>query len=120
MTHRVLLVEDNSTIRATLIPALEELADMEVVATADDVASALQAISAVAWDVVVLDLFLKKGTGLDVLKNMTALDFSAGKVLVLTNYATADIRQRCLRLGADAVFDKSTEIEGFLEVCAAM
>lgn len=42
------------------------------------------------------------------------------KVLVLTNYATADIRQRCLRLGADAVFDKSTEIEGFLEVCAAM
>jgi DNA-binding NarL/FixJ family response regulator len=51
---------------------------------------------------------------------MTALDFSAGKVLVLTNYATADIRQRCLRLGADAVFDKSTEIEGFLEVCAAM
>jgi two-component system OmpR family response regulator len=35
------------------------------------------------------------------------------KVIVLTNYATPPIRQRCLALGADAVFDKATEIEEF-------
>ena len=93
---------------------------MHVVAIADEVAGALQAIGEVAWDVIVLDLFLKSGTGLDVLKGMPAADFAKSKVLVLTNYATADIRQKCLGLGANTVFDKSTEIESFLMACAEM
>jgi len=120
MPYRVLLVEDSSIIRATLIPALEELADMKVVGYAEDVAGALKAIGEFKWDVIVLDLFLKSGTGLDVLAGMPELAFSKGKVLVLTNYATADVRRQCLRLGASAVFDKSTEIEDFLEACAEM
>jgi two-component system OmpR family response regulator len=40
------------------------------------------------------------------------------RVIVLSNYATADIRARCLALGADAVFDKSTELDIFLDYCA--
>jgi two-component system, OmpR family, response regulator len=40
------------------------------------------------------------------------------RTVVLTNYATHDIRKRCLQLGADAVFDKSTEIEAFLQHCS--
>ena len=39
------------------------------------------------------------------------------KVVVLTNYATPDIRQRAMALGADAVFDKSTELEELIESC---
>jgi CheY-like chemotaxis protein len=35
------------------------------------------------------------------------------KVIVLTNYATPAVRERCLAIGADAVFDKSNEIEEF-------
>lgn len=118
MSHRVLLVEDNALIRATLIPALEELADATVVALADDVPSALRAISETKWDIVVLDLFLKRGSALDVLRSMSTVDLKSGKVLVLTNYATADVRLQCLRLGATAVYDKSTELDSFLEACA--
>ena len=40
------------------------------------------------------------------------------RVVVLTNYATPDIRARCLELGADAVFDKSNELDDFFAYCA--
>jgi len=39
------------------------------------------------------------------------------RAVVLTNYADVDIRAQCLALGADAVFDKSTELDAFLEFC---
>jgi DNA-binding NarL/FixJ family response regulator len=39
------------------------------------------------------------------------------KVIVLSNHATADMRRRCAQLGADAVFDKSTEIDNLLDYC---
>ena len=41
------------------------------------------------------------------------------QVVVLSNYATQDIRRRCVQLGADAVFDKSNEIDALLDFCLA-
>jgi two-component system, OmpR family, response regulator len=41
----------------------------------------------------------------------------AQRVVVLSNYATVDMRKRCLQLGADAVFDKSNEIDALVEYC---
>jgi two-component system, OmpR family, response regulator len=40
--------------------------------------------------------------------------------VVLTNYATQVIREHCLALGADRVFDKSGEVERLLEYCEAL
>jgi hypothetical protein len=37
--------------------------------------------------------------------------------VVLSNYVNADIRARCTALGADAVFDKSRELEAFFDYC---
>ena len=39
------------------------------------------------------------------------------KIVVLTNYATPDIRSRCRQLGVDAVFDKSTDIDALIAYC---
>ncbi len=111
-----ILVEDNSTIRQNLIPAIQELAGMDVVATAEDVEEALAALDRFDWDLVVLDLFLRHGSGLDVLAAVPPQP-EGRRIFVLTNYATADIRQRCVALGADAVFDKSTELDAFFERC---
>jgi DNA-binding NarL/FixJ family response regulator len=41
-------------------------------------------------------------------------------VVVLTNYPTQEMRRRCLALGADAVFDKSNELEAFFEYCSSL
>ena len=41
------------------------------------------------------------------------------KMVVLSNYATPDIRMRCAQLGVDAVFDKSNEIDALVDYCVA-
>ena len=112
LTPKVVLVEDNTTIRETLVPALQELAGARVVAMADGAQEALETLRQVPWDVLVLDMFLREGTGLEVLAQLPG-ELAGRKVYVLTNYATADLREVCVRLGADAVFDKSTELDEF-------
>ena len=41
-------------------------------------------------------------------------------MVVLSNYATQDMRRKCLALGADAVFDKSHEIEALIAYCGRL
>lgn len=64
-------------------------------------------------DVAIIDVFVKSGSGLGVLEHIATYD-SPPRQVVLTNYATRDMRSRCRALGADAVFDKSAEIEGLV------
>jgi DNA-binding NarL/FixJ family response regulator len=112
------LVEDNPTIRENLIATLEELVDIEAIGTADSENDARQWLLAnpQGWDLAILDLFLKQGSGLGVLSACRGRS-PAQKVVVLSNYATTDIRQRCAQLGVDAVFDKSNEIDALVEFC---
>ena len=114
------LVEDNRTIRENLVGTLEELTDMDVVgfAEGEDEARAWLSDPGSTWDLAIVDLFLKQGSGLGVLQ-ACARRAPGQKVVVLTNYATPDIRKRCLELGADAVFDKSNEIDGLVDFCLA-
>ncbi len=117
---RVLLVEDSPRLVEDLQAALQELAQATVVATAE------AEVEACAWmdsrtqgcDVAIIDVFLKSGSGLGVLEHIAAYERPPQRV-VLTNYATRDIRSRCRALGADAVFDKSTEIEELVEWLSA-
>lgn len=118
MRLKTYLVEDNPTIRENLIATLEELADIEAIGTSDNENDAklwLQENPGL-WDLAILDLFLKQGSGLGVLAACRERQPSQ-KVVVLTNYATTDIRQRCTQLGVDAVFDKSNEIDALVEFC---
>lgn len=71
------------------------------------------------WQLVIVDLFLRVGSGVDVVAALAKRKRSQ-KVVVLTNYATLEVRTRCLALGADAVFDKSTELDGLIDFCIAM
>jgi two-component system, OmpR family, response regulator len=116
MDHaRIYIVEDSSIIRENLIEALHENAPVEVVGTADDEKSA------VAWlrdrshssDLVIIDIFLKSGSGLGVLKAMGDMA-DAPERIVLSNHATPEIRVKCAQLGASKVFDKSNELDEML------
>ena len=115
------IVEDSQVIRDSLIATLEELVPVSVVGTAEDEASA------VAWltragneaDLVIVDIFLKSGSGMGVLRTMQQMRMGR-KVVVLSNYATQDVRRKCLELGADRVFDKSNEIDALMAYCGAL
>lgn len=112
------IVEDNPIICENLIGTLEELAGVVTVGTAeteDDGKTWLNA-NRQGWDLAIVDLFLKQGSGLGLLAAFR--DRPAWqKMVVLSNYATEDIRHRCAQLGVDAVFDKSNEIDALVEYC---
>lgn len=116
MTFRAYIVEDSSTIRENLIDTLKELADVEPAGTADSEHEAKRWLAAHDWDLAIIDLFLRVGSGLNVLE--ACRQRRAGqKIVVLSNHATRDVRWRCAQLGADAVFDKSTEIDALVDYC---
>ena len=112
------IVEDSATIRENLISTLEEIAPVKVVgfAETEDEACAWLLAHDGDWKLAIVDLFLTEGSGLGVLKGCQNRNPDQ-KVVVLTNYATNDIRQRCAELGSDAVFDKSNELEELLDYC---
>jgi DNA-binding NarL/FixJ family response regulator len=118
---KAFIVEDSPVIRENLVAALEEMAPIDVVGTAEDEAGALTwlAGSQNRCDLVVVDIFLKSGSGLGVLKAAAGAGMPA-KLVVLSNYATPDMRRKCLELGASRVFDKSNEIDALILYCTRL
>jgi DNA-binding NarL/FixJ family response regulator len=113
-----LLVEDNPTIARTLGQAFRAIRGLEVVhraATRREACAWLEA-NPQGWDLAVIDIFLAEGHGFDVLRSCGARD-AAQKVVVLSNYTREPVRSSAMRLGADAVFDKSLELEDFMAYC---
>lgn len=112
------LVEDSPVIRDSLIATLQDLTLVQVVGFAEDELTATRWLSQAdnEADLVIIDIFLKTGSGLGVLQSSAAWA-RRRRMVVLSNYATADMRQRCLAFGADRLFDKSTEIDALIEYC---
>jgi DNA-binding NarL/FixJ family response regulator len=115
------IVEDNPVILNNLRDTLEELTSVQVMGTAADEAAAVESLrkDPRGMDLVIIDVFLASGSGLAVLRSAQELNVQARRV-VLTNYATPDIRRRCTALGADRVFDKSSEIEDLIDYCGGI
>jgi DNA-binding NarL/FixJ family response regulator len=116
MAFRVFIVEDSSTIRDNLIETLKELAQFEPVGTTETEHEAKRWLARNAWDLAIIDLFLREGSGLNVLESCRQRQ-PGQKVVVLSNHSSRDVRWRCKQLGADAVFDKSTELEALVDYC---
>lgn len=112
------LVEDSPVIRESLIATLEELAPVQVVGTATDESTAVKWLSVPgqAVDLVIVDLFLKGGSGLGVLRAAQSMP-RRHVMVVLSNYVTPDMRRQCLALGAARVFDKSHDLDALIQYC---
>ena len=117
-TQSIFLVEDSALVRERLIEMIESVPGARVVGLASRADEAVRGILAARPDLVVLDLNLAQGTGIDVLR---ALHLEAPRidVYMLSGYATAPYRQLARRLGARDFFDKSTEFARVKDVVAA-
>jgi DNA-binding NarL/FixJ family response regulator len=117
----VFVVEDNLIVLESLVAALEELAPVHVVGSAADESLAVDWLAADGerCDVVIVDIFLRTGSGLGVIAAARRRRPEAALV-VLSNYATDEMRTRCLASGADRVFDKSRDIDQLVAYCVAL
>lgn len=115
---RFYLVEDSEVIRQNLTATLAEMLGMQVVGWAgtEEDAVAWLAQPGAGCDLMIIDIFLTRGTGLEVLRR-ARMAWPEARLVVLSNYATPEMRRRCLALGADRVFDKSAELEDLIAYC---
>src|SRR5438445_5646464 len=113
------VIEDNATIRENLIGTLEELTCVRVTGASATEQEALAWLSQnpEGWDIVIVDLFLKQGSGIHLAQSIRRTR-PTQKIVVFSNYINASVRKRCAQLGVDAVFDKSTEIDSLVDYCA--
>ena len=113
---KIFIVEDNPVIRDNLVDTLEELAAVETVGVAETEQEGVNWLSQhlPEWDVAIVDLFLKEGSGIGVIEACKDRPIDK-KMVVFSNYANEDVRERCFQLGVDRFFDKSREIDALID-----
>lgn len=107
---RVFVVDDSAVIRERLMRLLAENHKVQVVGEAGDARVALAAILETRPDVVLLDIHILNGNGIDLLSRLKR-EPVAPAVIILTDYPYPEYRQLCLDAGADFFLVKSTEFE---------
>jgi DNA-binding NarL/FixJ family response regulator len=88
---------------------------VEIVGHAGNVLDAIQGIRGAKPDVVILDIRMPGGSGIDVLESLKN-DKPLPIVIMLSNYSDRPYRRRCLQSGARFFFDKSAEFHKVVEV----
>ncbi|MFN3989463.1 MAG: response regulator [Erythrobacter sp.] len=115
---RILIVEDDAIVRASLIERIEREADMQVVGEANCLAAAHEALRRTEGlvDVVLVDLGLPDGSGLEVIRTVRMRD-DATKVLVFTVFGDRKTISDALGVGADGFILKDS---GAADVASAI
>ena len=105
---RVVVVDDSNLIRRRLLAMLNQLDGVEVVGEAADAKMARDLVRALSPNVVILDIMMPRGNGIDLLEEIKRSHPST-IVVVLTNYPYPAFRRRCAELGAEFFLHKATE-----------
>ncbi|SOE91903.1 Response regulator receiver domain-containing protein [Burkholderia sp. D7] len=105
---KIFLVDDSPLVRQRIAALIGAIKGVEIVGEAEDAGDALSGIAATDADVVIVDLRLTGGSGLDVLAGL-AQSSRLVITIVLTNYSSAVICKTCLSAGANYFFDKTSE-----------
>jgi DNA-binding NarL/FixJ family response regulator len=113
--NNVFIVDDSAVVRERLARLIAELPGVDIVGQADIAFEALNAIRKLKPGVVVLDISMPGSSGLYVLETLKREQFCP-LVIMLTNFSHDQYRRKCLQLGADYFFDKTSEFEKVIDV----
>jgi DNA-binding NarL/FixJ family response regulator len=114
---RVYVADSSLVLRNRLVSLLSKIDGLTIVGQANDARVALEAISELKPDVVVLDIWILGG--ITMLKNLKKTDSSL-RVLVLTSHSYVQYRRQCSQAGADFFFDKRFDLQNVLDVCTRL
>ncbi len=116
---KVLIVDDHPTVREGLASRISRQADLEVCGEAADIAEALQVLETTRPDVVVVDISLKTGNGIDLIKRIKARDRSI-RMLAFSMYPDSLYAERALRAGALGYINKENTTGRILDAIRAV
>lgn len=105
---KVIIADDSELMRVRLKELLERIDHVEVVGEARNSIEARKLIDKIKPDVIVLDIRMPGGSGLDVLRDLKETEHNS-KIIMLTNYPYPQYRDKCLEEGADYFLSKSDE-----------
>jgi len=111
---RLFIADDSEILRGRLIDMLSEIEGIEIVGQAHESLDAIESIQELNPHVVILDIQMPQVNGIKVLEAIKKDDGSP-TVIIFTNYPYPQYRKRCMDLGADFFFDKSTEFEKLID-----
>jgi DNA-binding NarL/FixJ family response regulator len=112
---KVLIVDDSGEVRERIKILLAEVEMVEMIGEAENVQQAIEQIRQQGPDVIILDIRMPGGNGIDVLRAIEKKDRSP-VIIMLTNYPYHQYERKCIDAGADFFFDKSREFEKVIEV----
>jgi DNA-binding NarL/FixJ family response regulator len=112
---RVYIVEDSQRVRRIIEERLASISGIVLIGYSEGAPHAIEQIAALSPDIVVLDLQLNPGCGLDVLRHFRFANYHH-IALVLSNHIDNLVRDQCRDYGASGCYDKSFEFDEF--VCA--
>jgi len=118
---RILLVEDSPLLRGRLENMISQHAAFKVTGLAAAEAEAVEKLDSVPYDAIVVDVELRPGSGIGVIRHARALNKASGDgghvwIIVLTNYDLPTVRERCMQAGADHFLDKMREIDQLIPI----
>jgi len=117
---RILLVEDSPLLRSRLESMLSQHPGFKVTGLASAELEAVEKLDSVAYDAIVVDVELRPGSGIGVIRAARARNPESHgnhvSIVVLTNYDLPTVRERCMAAGADHFLDKMREIDQLIPV----
>lgn len=113
----IYIVEDSPPVRERLIEAVGDIPNARIVGQAEAIDEALEGMRSSTPRVLILDVQLRRGSGIRLLKQMRAAGINRPElVIVITNYPTDDYRKASQDCGADHFFDKASEFDKVRDV----
>jgi DNA-binding NarL/FixJ family response regulator len=111
---RIFIADDSEMLRVRLVKMLSEIEGIEIIGQAQDSLGAIESIQNLNPHVVILDIRMPQGNGIEVLEAIKKNN-QPPKVIIFTNYPYPQYRKRYMDAGADFFFNKSTEFEKLVD-----
>ena len=108
---KVLVVDNSRLVRERLRGLILELQDVEIIGEASGVAEAIRKIRRLRPQIVLLDISMPDGNGMEVLSAINRTRRNRPHFIILTNFDQEAYRDRCFELGAEYFFDKSAQFQ---------
>jgi DNA-binding NarL/FixJ family response regulator len=111
----IFIVDDSKALRERLVTMLSEIEGVEVIGQASNATDAIAGIQKLKPKVVILDIQMPGGNGIEVLKSIKQNSY-APLVIILTNHPYPQYREKCMALGADFFLDKTRDFDKLTEI----